>query len=656
MSLFGNCDILSAPPSRAVHVKGEASSHFSAISSAWPDVSQSWDASVQRRQDSLQPSPPPLSSPPSPSVSHGSSPSTSSGRPSADFRARSPSEPSDTVSIMQARSPVQNPRWATRLVSTICRSTSRLATVNNDRSLPPPPCPVSPPDINALLGNNSRIQLPNVVVKWITYCLVLHIVALILAAGSAVFGLLAHIREMSMTCCSTCISGFAAAVAMIAFIFDIALFFLTRARINSAGGSASIGLAIWLTLTAWVLLFFSGIFFCCGRCCLDSRPSRKNKRSGSGDFEPGHNQYVDQVRLDAIKAEADRQAKQKYGSESGLPAFQEFQPLTRKESDDGFAYEDGNHIVKQPSQPQLPYQGYHDTSSPSQQPATGPTYAGGYMPGQPGGRAVDDYYDPGYPPGPRRQASQTASNYSQSTYSSPTPAPAPSLPQAGSQYLAAGGGQFGHQPRGSSCKYTLQLPSSGRPKGPCADHSAVSHQQGPSYDPFSADPSNTPPVPVPSHSPPIQQQQPNTYSDSYPSGGNQYLANPHSAYDPYQNPYTQGGQGPSRAYTLGGSGYGDNPVPDNQAGPGYIPNPYVDSYVAQAPARSTSPTHMYTAQAPQRPPGAGGAGQPPRQPTLVSMNPDNGPGPARGRGQYEDSPPTYDEHEPRPAGVWSTKS
>ena len=293
-------------------------------------------------------------------------------------------------------------------------------------------------------------------VKWITYCLFLHIVALILAAGSAVFGLLAHIREVSMTCCSTCISGFAAIVAMVAFIFDLALFFLTKARINSAGGKAAIGNAIWLTIAAWVLLFFSGIFFCCGRCCLDSRPSRKNKRSGTGDFEPGHNQYVDQVRLDAIKAEADRQAKQKYPTEGGLPAFQEFQPLNRKESDDAYAYEEGNHIVKQPSQSQIHQQGYLDASSPSQQPATGPTYPGGYVPGQPGGRAVDDYYNPtgtGYPPGPKRQASQTTSTYSQSIYSSPSPAPTHPIPQTNSQYLAVAGGQYGHQPRGSSCKY-----------------------------------------------------------------------------------------------------------------------------------------------------------------------------------------------------------
>lgn len=474
-------------------------------------------------------------------------------------------------------------------------------------------------DINTLLGNNTSIQIPNVVARWITYCLVLHIVALALAAGSAVFGLLAHIREVSTTCCSTCISGFAAAVAMLAFIFDLALFFLTRARIRSAGGEATIGIAIWLTIVAWVLLFLSGIFFCCGRCCLGNRSSRKSKRSAAGDFEPGNNQYVDQVRMDAIKAEAERQAKQKYGQESGLPAFQEVQPLNRKESGEEFAYEEGNEIVSRPSQSHLHQQGYLDASSLRQQPTTGQTYPGGYVPGQPGGRAVDDYHNStgaGYPPGPRRQGtmhSQTASNYSQSTYSSPPPSiPAPPLPRPSSQFLAVGGGQYGHPTHGSSY------------------HSAISHQQGGSYDPYTS--SNTPPIPIPSHSPPMQQ--PNPYTTQYPpGGGSQYLVNPH---DPFQNPYTQGtGQGVQRAYTLGGSGYGDNSVLDSHGGPAHISNPYGDPYGNQPPVRTTSPTQVY-----------GGGHQP-------TPGQSRGPTQHTEGGHYEDMPPTYDEHEPRGAGGWS---
>ena len=62
------------------------------------------------------------------------------------------------------------------------------------------------------MGNKTRVQIPQVVVKWITYALVLHIVALVLAAISSIFGLLAHVREFSMSCFSSCISGLGAAI------------------------------------------------------------------------------------------------------------------------------------------------------------------------------------------------------------------------------------------------------------------------------------------------------------------------------------------------------------------------------------------------------------------------------------------------------------
>ncbi|KDQ20271.1 hypothetical protein BOTBODRAFT_27688 [Botryobasidium botryosum FD-172 SS1] len=193
-------------------------------------------------------------------------------------------------------------------------------------------------DINKLVGNNLPIQIPTVVVKWITYALVLHIVALILSAIAAVFGLLAHIREMSMTCFSSCISGFAASVALLAFIFDLVLFFLAKARLNKVpGGSATMGNAIWLTLAAWILLFISGCMFSFGRCCISDRPRppRGPKRERSLDkdtrkAEEGYSGYAETMRLDAVKAEADRKAKQRLGpQEVGLPAFHEHerQPL-----------------------------------------------------------------------------------------------------------------------------------------------------------------------------------------------------------------------------------------------------------------------------------------------------------------------------------------
>ena len=137
-------------------------------------------------------------------------------------------------------------------------------------------------------------------------------------------------------------------------------------------------------------------------------------------------------------------------------------------------------------------------------------------------------------------------------------------------------------------------------------------------------------------------QQANSYIDQSLSGGDRYLVNPHGAFsqsDTYQNPYVQGtGQGLQRAYTLGGSGYGDNIVPDGQGGPGYIPNPYTDSYGSQPPVRA-SPPQTYTA----------GGYQPTPVQTQSSMQPS--------QRLYEDVPPTYDGHEiDRPTGVWSSKS
>lgn len=331
-------------------------------------------------------------------------------------------------------------------------------------------------DINSLVGNNSKLQIPQVVVKWLTYCLVLHIVALGLSAGSAVFGLLAHIREMSMTCCSTCISGFAAAVALLAFIFDIAIFFAAKARINAIG-SAEIGNATWLTLAAWVLLFFSGCFYTLGRCCITKRKPRGqwDKMKGSEPGLAGGVAPTEQLRLDAVKAEADRKARQK-DVEVGLPAFHEVQPLT-------------GHVEGDSVYVDTPYQ--DKTAAYGGRPSHAGGYSGGgYVQAPQGSRAVDEYYSPTrtdfpastYPPAPyaqqaggyaaagyaqnlpksnrhtpQRQGSGYAqSQYAPSTYSRSAPT-SPPLPA--NQYLAAipqqdrYGREYGHAAGGTSCDY-----------------------------------------------------------------------------------------------------------------------------------------------------------------------------------------------------------
>ena len=243
-------------------------------------------------------------------------------------------------------------------------------------------------DINKLVGNNTRVQIPEVVVKWITYALVLHIVALVLAAISAVFGLLAHVREFSMSCFSTCISGLGATVALLAFIFDITFFFLAKSRINSvSGGSATMGNAIWLTLVAWILLFFSGCFYGLGRCCIRRRPRDMVPKDGGG-WMPTQSTgptYEEQMRLDAVKAEADRKARQKQG-ELGLPSFPEYdptQPLTA----------DAEHEPVS----RVPYRDAQYAAAPV------------------GSRAVDEYYAAGNNAYPPRRQPTTSSAYTQNT-------------------------------------------------------------------------------------------------------------------------------------------------------------------------------------------------------------------------------------------------
>jgi hypothetical protein len=313
-----------------------------------------------------------------------------------------------------------------------------------------------------------------VVVKWITYALVLHIVALGLAAISAAFGLLAHVREMSMSCFSTCISGFGATVALLAFIFDLVLFFVAKARINSIdGASAEIGTGIWLTLAAWLLLFFSGCFYGFGRCCIRRRPKKDKdwERNDNKTWAPSnqHGPAPDEEhRLAAVKAEADRKARQGRG-EVGLPAFYEhqpdphqpeLQPLTARVDGDRVYVDDGS------DQP------YRD--GPTSPTRPGQQFAGGYAPGPVGGRTVDQYnQSPSrqpstgttYPPQPRRQGSghsQEPSALSQAGYGAAAAAGGAAVGAAAGQYLSPPaqvaqptGGVYGHGQDSTTCEHRV---------------------------------------------------------------------------------------------------------------------------------------------------------------------------------------------------------
>ncbi|KAF9469762.1 SUR7/PalI family-domain-containing protein [Collybia nuda] len=487
-------------------------------------------------------------------------------------------------------------------------------------------------DINNLVGNKLPIEIPQVAVKWLTYALVLHIVALGLSAGSAVFGLLAHVREMSMTCCSTFISGFAAAVALLAFIFDIALFFIAKARINAIG-KAEIGNAIWLTLAAWILLFFSGCFYTVGRCCITKRRPKGDwdNRKGSEPVHTGGN-HTDQIRLDAVKAEADRKARQK-DVEVGLPAFSETQPLA--------AYVEGNNVyLDQP---------YKDENNASYggRPARGGGYSGGgYVQAPVGSRAVDDYYSPSqadstYPPAPHQSANTAYSNapnvtsqhpqrqdsgYAQSQYApsqyAPSTyahnaanyAPPPHLPN---QYLSTAPQQYG------SDRYGSPPNEYGHRAGGSSYHTAVSHGHQPTgY----------------SHYDPYDSQQPHS-SQSYNSGNHSQTSPPlanagYASGSTYYSPQTNQ-PGPERSYSLGGAdysggGYGTNSVPP-------LPEHETSYFPPQAPVPiNTSTGYVPPAQtSPVKGPRA--------QPQLSVRN------------DEDESPPGYDAGTSNVQGAWGKR-
>lgn len=475
-------------------------------------------------------------------------------------------------------------------------------------------------DINALVGNKLPVAIPQVAVKWLTYALVLHIVALGLAAGSAVFGLLAHVREMSMACCSTCVSGFAAAVALLAFIFDIALFFAAKARINAVG-TAQIGNAVWLTLAAWILLFFSGCFFTLGRCCISKRKPRsgwdKNDGSESGPSDG------EQLRLDAVKAEAERKKKQKI-VEGGLPAFDEIQPLAaRVEGDNVYlenSYRDDSHGA---------YGG---------QPAhTGGYSGGGYVQAPAGTRAMDEYYLPThidhptstYPPAPQQPTPQGGGYAAAAYVQSNTPHPQRQASgYAQSQYAqsvsSASASQFNSTvpQRYGPDRYGSPEGFGHTAGGTSYHNAAASHSQQPtSYSQF--DPFNT-----------SQIQSATPYNVDHSYGFHASPPMPTAGYVQNSTPYypTQPTTHLDRSYTLGGSGHGENSVPP-------LPEPGASYFVPPGQLR-TSPPPIITNTGYVSPPHTSPVKGPRPQAQLSVQN------------DMDDSPPIYEVGTSNPPGAW----
>ncbi|KAI6047835.1 pali-domain-containing protein [Pisolithus marmoratus] len=472
-------------------------------------------------------------------------------------------------------------------------------------------------DINALVGDNSSLQIPTIVIKWLTYALVLHIVAFGLAGGAALFGLLAHVREMAMSCFSSCISGFGATIAFIAFIFDLVVFFVAKSRMNSvSGGSASIGNAVWLTLVAALLLFFSGCFYGIGRCCI----KRRGRDMWGGQPNDAANGFGnrEQVRLDAVKAEADRKARLAQG-ETGLPAFQEyeqFQPLKAKMDGDEVYLDDEAQ--------------YRDNYS-HHRPQSG--YSGsGYAPAPVGSRAIDELNNaPSYPPQPRRRGSTQTQVTASSYYSSHPPSshtPAPTIPPS---IVSAPASSLSpvHEP--SPTNYYTQDPYGVQAYGHATGNNAYVPADNSYFNPYGtraqshyAEPS----------------QNVNIYNTGYAAGTVSQSSPPRAPYDAYG---PVGGHEPERNYTPGGGAYGASAVPTTRADDPYGVHQNLSRTVPRPTASPpTADTNFIRPPTTAASPVSGPRG--PR--TSIVLSPPT---------TYNESPPEYEAGLSGMAGQWGRK-
>jgi len=192
-------------------------------------------------------------------------------------------------------------------------------------------------DPNQLLGV-TVFDIPETITKYLTYTLILHIIALACAAAATIFGLLSHISTLSLLCFPTCSAGLASTVSLIALVFDLVIFYIAKARIDAVpGASASIGISVWLVLAAWLLAGLSGCAYGIGRCCVGAR---RNQSSGDprSNYSRQQSDHPDDMRLVALR---DEQLRKK---EQGLPNFQELErtPLT------GYQNEEDKYLHEEP--------------------------------------------------------------------------------------------------------------------------------------------------------------------------------------------------------------------------------------------------------------------------------------------------------------------
>lgn len=164
------------------------------------------------------------------------------------------------------------------------------------------------------------------VIKALTYTLILHPIALAACVLTLITGLLANCGDMSLKCLNSVFSSLASFITLVAVGCDFALFLIAKKRINDvSGASASLGIALWLTLVAWILIVISSFFFCCGSSGRGSGGGGKRNKNRddydddawkSGRMGGGGNGSADQMRMDALDAESQRKNRS-----NNLPQF-----------------------------------------------------------------------------------------------------------------------------------------------------------------------------------------------------------------------------------------------------------------------------------------------------------------------------------------------
>ncbi|KAK8854869.1 hypothetical protein IAR55_003608 [Kwoniella newhampshirensis] len=183
----------------------------------------------------------------------------------------------------------------------------------------------------------TAFNIPEAITKYLTYVLILHVVALAFAAFATIIGIFAHSPTFPLLCLSIWMAGIASTFSFLALVFDLAMFYIARARINSVqGANAEIGTSVWLTLAAWVLLAVSGCFFGIGNCCGDCRNDRQGGDPNRNRYDRARSEGEEDYKMRMMAIDNERARKQK--QEQGLPSFQELTPL-KDDGEDKYLHE-----------------------------------------------------------------------------------------------------------------------------------------------------------------------------------------------------------------------------------------------------------------------------------------------------------------------------